>query len=250
MAKLCDFLGHGKCGEQRCACHCECARKGLRTGPSAGRSRTMPAMTPAPAAPVAPAAPAANAIPPPAPVAPARSRSPVRHNALKITPTELAARMRSQNRFCDSKHQWPLEASWRFDPKVRTWGQAVGLAKTQSWLSSLDRGKVRCVKLQFFLKWARQQQQQQEQQQQQPQEQQQQQPNTSTMASSSTSSSTSEGRFPTCCVCHDAPSGISLEPCGHICLCAQCAEDLVLRDFKTCPLCRATFGGYLHVYMC
>jgi hypothetical protein len=40
-----------------------------------------------------------------------------------------------------------------------------------------------------------------------------------------------------CILCMDADRRVVLRPCGHLCLCQQCA-DAVLACDRRCPLCR------------
>lgn len=41
-----------------------------------------------------------------------------------------------------------------------------------------------------------------------------------------------------CLVCTVAPSSIVLAPCGHVCMCADCAVDLLLQSGWQCPACQ------------
>ena len=41
-----------------------------------------------------------------------------------------------------------------------------------------------------------------------------------------------------CVVCFDAPKDHEIVPCGHICVCARCAEQLTKTRTPTCPVCR------------
>ena len=41
-----------------------------------------------------------------------------------------------------------------------------------------------------------------------------------------------------CVVCFDAPKDHAIVPCGHICVCAGCAEQLTKTRTPTCPVCR------------
>lgn len=50
-----------------------------------------------------------------------------------------------------------------------------------------------------------------------------------------------------CTICMAGPSDHALILCGHICVCAGCAERVVVQDGR-CPVCRATAYAYLKVY--
>lgn len=41
-----------------------------------------------------------------------------------------------------------------------------------------------------------------------------------------------------CVVCMDASTEVVIVPCGHFCLCKECADILVESKFPKCPLCR------------
>lgn len=53
-----------------------------------------------------------------------------------------------------------------------------------------------------------------------------------------------------CAVCQDAEKSVMLEPCRHICVCADCAESLLKqgRTKRNCPLCREYIRGTLRVF--
>jgi hypothetical protein len=40
-----------------------------------------------------------------------------------------------------------------------------------------------------------------------------------------------------CCVCLDAPKQFVFGPCGHLCVCETCANE-VMETAKECPMCR------------
>jgi hypothetical protein len=40
-----------------------------------------------------------------------------------------------------------------------------------------------------------------------------------------------------CCVCMESPAGAQVEPCGHRCMCMNCATQIRDGD-GGCPLCR------------
>ncbi|KAK3289564.1 hypothetical protein CYMTET_3001 [Cymbomonas tetramitiformis] len=48
-----------------------------------------------------------------------------------------------------------------------------------------------------------------------------------------------------CVLCIDETPSVAIIPCGHMCLCTECAKTARV---KTCPLCRATAKGTLKVY--
>ncbi|VDK63200.1 unnamed protein product [Gongylonema pulchrum] len=53
-----------------------------------------------------------------------------------------------------------------------------------------------------------------------------------------------------CCVCFIHEKSILLQPCNHICLCANCIEELLdTYEVPLCPLCRATITSYVDVYL-
>ena len=50
-----------------------------------------------------------------------------------------------------------------------------------------------------------------------------------------------------CCVCLAAPKTHVFAPCGHLCACAGCVEDIKAKD-GLCPICRSLAVLYVHVY--
>ncbi|KAK3249300.1 hypothetical protein CYMTET_41245 [Cymbomonas tetramitiformis] len=48
-----------------------------------------------------------------------------------------------------------------------------------------------------------------------------------------------------CVLCMDETPSVAIIPCGHMCMCTECAKNARV---KTCPLCRATAKGTLKVY--
>ena len=48
---------------------------------------------------------------------------------------------------------------------------------------------------------------------------------------------------PTCAVCWERPPVMALHPCGHRCMCEQCAQQVAV-----CPICRAAVSGRLRVF--
>ncbi|CAF0897108.1 unnamed protein product [Adineta steineri] len=52
-----------------------------------------------------------------------------------------------------------------------------------------------------------------------------------------------------CTVCFDRKRDTVLIPCGHICLCYSCADELYQRGTRQCPICRATITSINKVYL-
>ena len=48
-----------------------------------------------------------------------------------------------------------------------------------------------------------------------------------------------------CCICYDAKKTHAFQPCGHKCVCANCADKC-----QTCPMCRAPVIGSLKIFGC
>ncbi|KAK3242653.1 hypothetical protein CYMTET_47676 [Cymbomonas tetramitiformis] len=48
-----------------------------------------------------------------------------------------------------------------------------------------------------------------------------------------------------CVLCMDETPSVAIIPCGHMCMCTECAKNARV---KTCPLCRAMAKGTLKVY--
>lgn len=46
--------------------------------------------------------------------------------------------------------------------------------------------------------------------------------------------------IPECCVCMDGESTMVFVPCGHLCVCAECANALRLDYNRRCPMCRTS----------
>eukprot|EP00929_Paragymnodinium_shiwhaense_P103753 TRINITY_DN67476_c0_g1_i2.p1 TRINITY_DN67476_c0_g1~~TRINITY_DN67476_c0_g1_i2.p1 ORF type:complete len:469 (-),score=62.58 TRINITY_DN67476_c0_g1_i2:144-1550(-) len=64
-------------------------------------------------------------------------------------------------------------------------------------------------------------------------------------ASSDSSSSRAKRRSAVACVvCFEAPRGVLLEPCRHVCCCKACAERL-----EQCPMCRVPKTSYTEVFL-
>lgn len=53
-----------------------------------------------------------------------------------------------------------------------------------------------------------------------------------------------ETEAPTCVICLEKPPIMACVPCGHKCLCEDCATE----EIKTCPICRAPITDYLRIF--
>ena len=51
-----------------------------------------------------------------------------------------------------------------------------------------------------------------------------------------------------CVVCFDAPKDHIIVPCGHMCVCASCAEQLTKTRTPTCPVCREPIRETVKVF--
>jgi hypothetical protein len=51
-----------------------------------------------------------------------------------------------------------------------------------------------------------------------------------------------------CVVCMDAPKDHLIVPCGHMCVCAGCAEQLTKTRTPTCPVCREPIQQTVKVF--
>ena len=49
-----------------------------------------------------------------------------------------------------------------------------------------------------------------------------------------------------CSICLSNPFQVVLIPCGHICLCCSCLEQL--NSNKKCPVCRAPYQKHVNIY--
>ena len=47
-----------------------------------------------------------------------------------------------------------------------------------------------------------------------------------------------------CCVCLGKPAIMACVPCGHRCLCEDCATEAI----QTCPICRQSRTGYMRIF--
>ena len=59
-----------------------------------------------------------------------------------------------------------------------------------------------------------------------------------------------------CCHCHDLEKRCAAVPCGHVVLCAPCANEAIqcinrdeLNSYVRCPMCRTNVERYIKVYM-
>ena len=52
-----------------------------------------------------------------------------------------------------------------------------------------------------------------------------------------------------CSVCLMEKVEIIIQPCGHVCLCRDCANCLMLKDPKRCPICRRGIQKIQNVYL-
>ena len=51
-----------------------------------------------------------------------------------------------------------------------------------------------------------------------------------------------------CVVCFDAPKDHIIVPCGHMCVCEACAEQLTKTRTPTCPVCRRAIRETVKVF--
>jgi hypothetical protein len=51
-----------------------------------------------------------------------------------------------------------------------------------------------------------------------------------------------------CVVCMDAPKDHIIVPCGHMCVCGACAEQLTKTRTPTCPVCRRVIRETMEVF--
>ena len=51
-----------------------------------------------------------------------------------------------------------------------------------------------------------------------------------------------------CNVCMDAETTHAFVPCGHYCVCGECARTLTSRKDAECPICRQAVTGYMRIY--
>jgi hypothetical protein len=51
-----------------------------------------------------------------------------------------------------------------------------------------------------------------------------------------------------CVVCFDAPKDHAIVPCGHVCVCEACAEQLTKTRTPSCPVCREPIQQTMKVF--
>jgi hypothetical protein len=51
-----------------------------------------------------------------------------------------------------------------------------------------------------------------------------------------------------CVVCFDAPKEYAIVPCGHMCVCASCADQLTKTRTPMCPVCRGPIRETMKVF--
>jgi hypothetical protein len=51
-----------------------------------------------------------------------------------------------------------------------------------------------------------------------------------------------------CVVCFDAPKDHAIVPCGHVCVCEACAEQLTKTRTPMCPVCRGPIRETMKVF--
>jgi hypothetical protein len=51
-----------------------------------------------------------------------------------------------------------------------------------------------------------------------------------------------------CVVCFDAPNDHAIVPCGHVCVCEACAEQLTKTRTPMCPVCRGPIRETMTVF--
>jgi hypothetical protein len=51
-----------------------------------------------------------------------------------------------------------------------------------------------------------------------------------------------------CCVCLDEAKSHAFVPCGHLCVCAGCAESIISSLKKECPSCRCPAAHVMKIF--
>ena len=51
-----------------------------------------------------------------------------------------------------------------------------------------------------------------------------------------------------CCVCLDEAKSHAFVPCGHLCVCAGCAESIMSSLKKECPSCRGPAAHVVKIF--
>lgn len=52
----------------------------------------------------------------------------------------------------------------------------------------------------------------------------------------------------TCSICLDKKADHCFVPCGHICICVTCKNNLVISGKVSCPICRVKFTDIIKIY--
>jgi len=54
-----------------------------------------------------------------------------------------------------------------------------------------------------------------------------------------------------CAICNDEEKRIMIRPCGHLCMCRGCYNDLMGKPLadRLCPVCRQNVGGHVNVFL-
>jgi len=53
-----------------------------------------------------------------------------------------------------------------------------------------------------------------------------------------------------CSVCLGDVRQVALQPCGHVCLCKECARTISAQQDRKCPVCRQKVTKFENVYLC
>eukprot|EP01036_Dinobryon_divergens_P028935 gene28935-37957_t len=52
-----------------------------------------------------------------------------------------------------------------------------------------------------------------------------------------------------CVICQDFEKSVVLLPCRHLCLCANCGNEVLISKLSRCPLCRTKISRTLSVFL-
>jgi len=52
-----------------------------------------------------------------------------------------------------------------------------------------------------------------------------------------------------CKICFANPENITLIPCGHVCMCSECAKIILAKPNAQCPICKATIQQTMRIYI-
>ena len=52
-----------------------------------------------------------------------------------------------------------------------------------------------------------------------------------------------------CVICHDKDASMALLPCGHLCLCGECCDQLKQSSPLRCPMCRDNATGATRIFL-